>query len=290
MSKFVLITQTIVNGILIGSVYSLIAVGFTLIFGVIKVVNFAHGELVMLGMYAAVSVFVLLGLNPYVGLLMIVPVFLVAGYFIQKYLIENILDASEDMQIILTFGLMIVLGNLALFLFGADLKGVRVESLMKIVNLFGIRILVAMLIAFFTSIIGILTLYLVIKKTDLGKAIRACADERDGAGLVGINIKRVYGVTFAISSACAAIAGVTLVTFYAATPDRGMNFVTIAIVVTVLGGMGSFIGALIGGLLVGLTESVGQLYLSASLSVGLSYAIVILIMFFRPSGLFGKKA
>jgi len=290
MSKFVLITQTVINGILIGSIYSLIAVGFTLIFGVIKVVNFAHGELVMLGMYAAVSVFVLLGLNPYVGLLMIIPVFFVAGYLMQRYLIENILDASEDMQIILTFGLMIVLGNLALFLFGADLKGVRVEFLMKIVNLFGNRILVAMLIAFGTSVVSILALYLVIKKTDLGKAIRACADERDGARLVGINVRRIYGVTLGISSACAAIAGMTLVTFYAATPDRGMNFVTIAIVVTVLGGMGSFIGALIGGLLVGLTESVGQLFLSASLSVSLSYAIVILIMFFRPSGLFGRKA
>ncbi|MDO8475855.1 MAG: branched-chain amino acid ABC transporter permease [Candidatus Rokubacteria bacterium] len=282
--------QAITQGIFLGGVFSLIAVGLTLVFGVMRILNFAHGELVSLGMYGAYLLFVAVGVDPYLGALVSIPVFLLAGAVIYRTLLQPILSAPEDMQLVMTFGLMIVLSNLTLLLFGADLHNIRIAFLDRIwATPFG-SFRVGLLLAFVTSVTVLGALLWLIRYTDTGKAIRATADDRRGALVVGLNVQRVYLTAFALSVACAGIAGATLAGFLPVTPGRGVQFVLVAIVVVVLGGMGSFLGSLVGGLVVGLSQSVGEIFLPGTLSAALSLGLVIVILLVRPSGFFGARA
>lgn len=281
--------QAVINGILIGGVYSLVAVGLNLIFGVMKIINFAHGSLMMLGMYLAYWAAVGLSFNPYLSIFLVIPALFIIGAAFQRFLINPIIDAPEHNQLLLTLGVSLFLENLALFLWSPDYR-VLSTSLANVNYYFGdISISLVRVLAFVVAAVCTVVLYFVLTKTDLGKAIRAASEERDGAVLMGINVRRIYMVSFGIGAACAGVAGVAITPFFPVYPQVGGLFVITAFVVVVLGGMGSFWGAFAGGIIIGVAESIGAIFLPASMKAIVSFTIFILILLFKPTGLFGGK-
>jgi branched-chain amino acid transport system permease protein len=288
MATFLL--QSVVNGLLTGALYGLVAVGLTVIFGVMKVINFAHGSLMMLAMYASFWAYSLLHMDPYATLVISVPLLFVLGALMQKFLIAPLLDAPEHNQLLLTLGVALFLENGALLAFKADPRVMQSAYLGVNFYVGDLTLKLVHLIAFGASAAITGLLYLLLNRTDLGKAIRAAAEERTGAILMGIDVKRVFWISFGIGSACVAAAGTLIAPFFPIDPHVGSLFVIIAFVVVVLGGMGSFLGAFAGGLIVGVGESVGAMFLSGSLKQMVTYVLFVLILLFRPSGLFGKRA
>lgn len=282
------IGQAIISGFLTGGLYALLAVGLTMILGVLKIVNFAHGEFLMLGMY--VSYFITNGLNvdPYLTVLAIIPLFFLFGAFIQWGLINRILTSGTDIQILFTLGLSLFLQNLALYLFGPHIRSTQNDYLLKILSFGPFNINSTRLIAFLFALAITAICYLFLRYGYTGKGIRACAEQKRGAQVAGININRMYLVAFGIGSACAGAAGALLMPFYYVDPHIGASFVLVAFVVVVLGGMGNFIGALVGGFIIGLAESLAAIFIPASLKQIVTFVIFITILFFKPTGLFGK--
>lgn len=278
-----------VNGLLMGGVYALVAVGLTLIFGVMKIINFAHGALMMLAMYITYWLFALWFIDPYLSLLISAPLLFLFGMLLQKLFIAPILDAPEQSQILITMGLALVIENLALFFWSPDFRTVEVSYAKKVIPL-GEAIMVTLpqLVAFLVAIGTTGLLYLILKKTDIGKAIRACAEEKEGALLMGINVKRIYIVAFGLGSACVGIAGTVVLPFFYASPSVGYTFILTAFVVVVFGGMGNFFGAFFGGLIIGLAESLGILIMKPSMRQLTVFIIFILILLFRPTGIFSQ--
>jgi branched-chain amino acid transport system permease protein len=283
-----LLWQACVSGVLIGGVYALVALGLTLIFGVLRIINFAHGALMMLGMYATFFLHARAGLDPYVSVLVIGPVFYLVGVAIERGVIEPNLEAPESNQLLLTLGVALFLENGALALLGADPRSVRLSYGSRGLLLGDAVVNVHRLVAFGGSIVLALGLWVFLKHTDTGKAIRAAAEEREGARLVGIDIRRLYGVAFGIGSAVVAVAGSLVTPFLYVAPDVGDVFNILAFVIVVLGGMGSFIGALLGGFLVGLVESLGAALLPGSLKQLPIFGLFVLVLLLRPDGLFGR--
>jgi branched-chain amino acid transport system permease protein len=282
-----LLWQACVSGVLIGGVYALVALGLTLIFGVLRIVNFAHGALMMLGMYATFFLHAGAGLDPYLSLLVVGPVFFLVGMALERGLIEPNLEAPEANQLLLTLGVALFLENAALALFGADPRSLRLPYGGRSLMLGDAVINVSRLVAFGGSVALAVGLGLFLKHTDTGKAIRAAAEEREGARLVGIDIRRLYAVAFGLGTAVVAVAGSLVTPFLYVAPDVGDVFNILAFVIVVLGGMGSFIGALLGGFLVGLAESLGAALLPGSLKQLPIFVLFVLVLLFRPSGLFG---
>jgi branched-chain amino acid transport system permease protein len=280
--------QTIISGILTGGLYALLAIGLTMIFGVLKIINFAHGEFLMLGMYLSFFLTTGLKLDPYLSVLFAIPVFFLIGIAVQKGLIDRVVMSSHDIQILLTLGLSLFLQNLALFIWGPHLKSMQTQYLLKVFRIGTLNINSTRLIAFVFALAMTGVLYLFLKRSDIGKAIRACSEERRGAQVVGINIQKMYLLAFGIGSACAGVAGTLLMPFYYADPYVGMAFVSVTFVVVVLGGMGNFLGALLGGFIIGLAEAFGAIILPAALKQVVTFVIFVLILFFKPTGLFGK--
>jgi len=285
---FPLLLQSIVSGILMGGVYSLIAVGLTLIFGVMKIINFAHGSFMMLGMFTTYWVYVLLGIDPYLSLLLSIPSLFVLGLLIQRFLISYVLDAPEHNQLLLTLGISLFIENFALFLWTPNFRNLQVAYLTKATTVGGVMISLPKVFAFILAIILTALLYYFLKRTDLGKAIRAASEEKEGALTVGINMRRVYYLAFGIGTACVGAAGTLTAPFFYVNPHVGGIFVITAFVVVVLGGMGNFIGALVGGLIVGLAESVGAAFVPGQVKQFIIYFIFILILLFKPEGLLGR--
>lgn len=281
--------QSLVSGILTGGLFALVAVGLTMILGVLKIINFAHGEFLMLGMYTTYYLCTIFNMDPYLSLVITVPLFFIFGTIIQRVLINPILDSPMEIQVLLTLGLFIFLQNFALLAFGPYLKSIKTGYARNIIAIGSVNLSSARLIMFIFAIGFTTALYIFLKKTDLGKAIRACSEESYGAMLVGINVKRVYMIAFGIGTACAAAAGSLLMPIYYVDPYIGLTFVMTAFVVVVLGGMGNFVGALVGGFIIGLAESFGSIILSASLKHIVTFTIFVLILLFRPTGLFGTK-
>jgi branched-chain amino acid transport system permease protein len=283
------ILQAVINGVLIGGVYSLVAVGLNLIFGVMRIINFAHGALMMMGMYIAYWSAVILHINPYVSLLGVIPCLFLLGAVVQRGLITPIIDAPEHNQLLLTLGVSLFLENLALFLWSPDYRMVPMP--LNNINWYvgDITISLVRVLAFSVSLLCSGILFVVLTKTDLGKAIRAASDERDGAILMGINVNKIYMIAFGIGSACAGVAGATITPFFPVYPQVGGLFVITAFVVVVLGGMGSFVGAFAGGLIIGVAESIGAIFLPGSMKAIVSFSIFILILLFKPAGLFGGR-
>jgi branched-chain amino acid transport system permease protein len=284
-----LILQTIVSGILLGGIYSFVALGLTFIFGVMKVVNFAHGALLMWGMYTAFWLHSLLGLDPYLSVLITVPLFFGIGWFIQRVLIEPVLDAPEFAHIMITLGLATVLENLALFLWSSDYRSVTVSYQEERILLGGISISFTSLMAFIFVIISTCILYFFLKRTDLGRAIRATADEKEGAILMGINYKRVYYIAFGIGAACVGAAGSFITPVFFVDPYTGLSFILMAFVVVIMGGIGNFWGALVCGLIVGVAESFGALIMTGSMKQVLPFVLLTVMILFKPTGLFSKS-
>jgi branched-chain amino acid transport system permease protein len=277
-----------VNGVLMGSIYALVGIGLALIFGVMNIVNFAHGSLMMAAMYLSYWLFVSLKVDPYLSMLATIPFLFFFGLLIQRWLIERVIDAKHSIQILLTVGLSLFLDNLALALFTPDFRAISVSYQTASLVLGGIIISYPQLIAFLLALGLTLALYLFIQKTMTGKAIRATSVEKEGAILVGINSQRIHYLTFGIGSACVGAAGAAVLPFFYCSPNVGYAFVIPAFVVVVLGGMGNFWATLVGGLIVGVAESLGAIFVPGSLKQMVMFIIFVLVLFFKPRGLFSK--
>ena len=280
--------QAIVSGLLAGGVYALIGVGLNLIFGVMKIINFAHGSLLMLGMYSTYWLFTFFKIDPYLSLAITVPLLFLVGIIIQKTLIHPIMEHPENNQLVLTMGVMLFLENLALFLWGPDFRTVKVSYVGTVFSLFTIRVNLLRFIAFAGGLFLALLLYIFLKKTDMGKAIRASSEEREGASVVGISVKKVHLISFGMGTACVGAAGTLITPFFYLSPHVGHLFLLTAFMVVVMGGMGSFVGAILGGFIIGLTESLGAVMLPGSVGQIIPFSLFVILLLFKPTGLFKR--
>jgi branched-chain amino acid transport system permease protein len=282
--------QAVVSGILSGGVYALIAVGLTLVFGVMNIVNFAHGSFLMLGMYISYWLFALFGLHPYISMFASLLVLFFLGMLFQRYLIEYVHTMGDQSVLLLTFGISMFLENLAVFLWTPDYRSIQVNWFSGTTFVYDIMISIPKLMAFIFSVLLTALLYLFLKKTDIGKSIRAISDQIEGARSGGINVSKVSQIAFGIGAACVAAAGSIITPFFYTAPSVGFVFLLTAFIVVVIGGMGNFWGAFFGGIIVALGESLGATYLPGSLQHLGMYLIFILVLLFRPQGIFGKRA
>jgi branched-chain amino acid transport system permease protein len=287
--------EATINGILIGSIYGLTALGLTIIFGVLKVINFAHGSLLMVAMYVAYWIVMYSGLNPYLALIAVAPIMFLFGYYLQNIIIKPIFKAEKGVRepitvIIVTTGLWYILDNLSLLIFGPQYRSLTNNPLWgKMIELGGMMISVPKLWGFVAAIITTGAVYWFFKTTRLGRAIRATSLDREAASLMGINQYKIYNVAFGLGAATAGIAGVALVTFYNVFPSVGALFDIKGFIIVVLGGLGSIGGALLGGIIIGLIESVCPLFMTATWTQAIVYGLFLLVLFLKPSGLFGVK-
>jgi branched-chain amino acid transport system permease protein len=290
MFQLEIVLPAMLNGIATGAVYALVALGLTLIYGVLHIVNFAHGSLLMLALYGVYFLYTLLGIDPYLALPIVIPAMFALGYALQRTVIATASHGREDNILLVTLGLSIVIDNLALYLWSADTRTINPSYAFDTVDLGIAFIAVPKLVSFAGALVVTALLWLLIQRTDLGKAIRAVARERQGARLVGIDVEHIFAMSFGIGIACVGAAACLLLPSYYAHPGVGESFVVVAFTIVVLGGMGSFVGALIGGFIIGLTESLGGLFLGENLGRIGVFVIFIAILLFRPTGLFGQRA
>ena len=284
-----MLPAAILNGLMYGAIYALVALGLTLIYGVLHIINFAHGAMLMLALYAAFFLFHLLNIDPYISISIVTPISFIFGYVIYRYGI-GVLSKGKDQNILLiTLGLSIIIENSALFFFSGDQQTVSLSYSYDALDLGFMYLSYPKIISFVAALIICALLWALMSLTDLGRAIRAVAKERQGARLVGINVEHIFAVTFGIGIACLGAAGCMMLPIFYVDPYTGNIFVLVAFTIVVLGGMGSIIGALLGGFIIGITESIGGLLLGESLGqIGISL-IFILILIFKPTGLFGSK-
>jgi len=281
-----IILAGVLNGLLAGGVYVLVAVGLTLIYGVLHIINFAHGSLLMLAMYAVFFLWRLLGVDPYVALPVVIAGAFVFGYLLYRGVIGRLSHGRDENILLITLGLSIVIDNLALLFFGGDTQTIDVSYGPDLQ--LGVAFLpVPKVVSFAASLLICAALGLYMARSDTGKAIRAVARERQGARLAGIDVPNIFAISYGIGIACLGAAACLLMPTYYVTPVSGHAFVLVAFTIVVLGGMGSFLGAAVGGLLIGVVESLGGLFLGEQLGqIGIS-AIFILILLLKPTGLFG---
>ncbi len=285
-----ILIPAVLNGLMMGAVYALVALGLTLIYGVLHIINFAHGALLTAAMFGAYFAHSLLGLDPYAAAVVLTPLFFGLGYALQRFVIGPASHGEERNVLLVTLGLAVVIENGLLYAFRADTRTVNLDYAFNVVDLGFAFIPVPRIIAFVVVLILALILWAVLSLTDTGKAIRAVAKEKLGAELTGIDVAHIYAVTFGLGTACLAIAACLLIPTYYVNPHAGNAFVLIAFTIVVLGGMGSVAGALLGGLFIGVVESLSGLYLGESLGQIGIFVIFILVLLLRPSGLFGERA
>jgi branched-chain amino acid transport system permease protein len=281
--------QTIVNGLFTGGIYALVAVGLTLIYGVMLILNFAHGEFLMLGMYIAFFAFTYLNIDPYIAAPIAALLVFGLGALIQRGLIQRVLNSHPLSQIVLLLGVSTLLMGLVQFFLSANPRNIHVVYETAVVPFAGLRFSIPKMVAFFTALLIAVGLYLFLQFTRTGKAIRAVSQSRPAALLMGINVNNIYMLTFGIGAAVTAVGGVLLTPTYTIIPTAGQAFSVIAFVVVVLGTMGNFIGAFLGGLIIGVVEAFAGFYLGGDVKIIASMLVFILILLFRPAGLFGRK-
>jgi len=285
----VILFPAVLNGLMTGAVYALVALGLTLIYGVLHIINFAHGALLTAAMFAAFFAHRTLGLDPYIAAVMLTPLFFLLGYALQRFVIGPAAHGEDRNILLVTLGLAVVIENLLLYAFRADTRTINLSYAFNVVEIGTAFLAVPRVIAFCAVMIVALVLWLILRWTNTGKAIRAVAKEKLGAELSGLDVAHIYPVTFGLGTACLAIAACLLIPTYYVNPSVGNAFVLIAFTIVVLGGMGSVVGALIGGLFVGVVESLSGLYLGESLGQIGIFAMFILVLLFRPNGLFGER-
>ncbi len=284
-----IIGAAVINGILMGGIYTLVASGLTLIYGVLHIINFAHGSLLMAAMFGVFYLVTKLGVDPYLSLIVTMPAMFALGYVMYRYLIGKLSYGKDENILLITLGLSIVIENLALMFFTGDSRTISMSYSDKMFEVGPLLVGLPKVISFVAAMIMCALLGVFMSRTDTGRAIRAVAKERMGARLVGIDVDKIFAISFGLGMATLGAAASLLMPIFYVSPTTGHVFVMVAFTVVVLGGMGSFLGAVVGGLIVGLTESFGGLYLGESLGqIGISL-IFILILLFRPSGLFGDK-
>jgi branched-chain amino acid transport system permease protein len=284
-----ILVPALLNGLMTGAIYALVALGLTLIYGVLHIINFAHGALLTAAMFAAFFAHRLLGLDPYLAVLLLTPLFFLLGYALQRFIIGPAAHGEDRNILLVTLGLAVVIENALLYAFRADTRTVNLPYAFDVIEVAGAFLAVPRVVAFAAVIVVALGLWITIKWTDTGMAIRAVAKERLGAELAGIDVSHIYAVTFGLGTACLAIAACLLLPTYYVNPSAGNAFVLIAFTIVVLGGMGSVAGALLGGLLVGVIESLSGLYLGESLGQIGIFVMFILVLLLRPSGLLGER-
>jgi branched-chain amino acid transport system permease protein len=288
--EFGILFPSILNGVTTGAVYALIALGLTLIYGVLHIINFAHGASLMVALYAVYLLKRHLGIDPYLALPLVVPAMFALGYALQRVVINRASHGKDENILLVTLGLSIVLENLALMVFKSDTRTIETAYTLTTVQIGPAFIALPKLVAFGGALVASALLLLIVTRTDLGRAIRAVAREKQGARLVGIDVEHVYAMCFGIGLACLGAAACFLLPAYYVNPQVGSGFVLVAFTIVVLGGMGSFAGALLGGLLIGVVESLSGLLLGESLGQIGIFAIFIAVLLLRPQGLFGARA
>lgn len=286
----VIVVPSVLNGLTTGAVYALIALGLTLIYGVLHIINFAHGAALMLALYGVYWLKEAMGVDPYVALPLLVGGMFALGYVLQRGIINRASHGKDENILLVTLGLSIVMENLALLLFRSDTRTIDTPYTLATVQIGPAFIALPKLIAFAGALVTSALLLWLVSRTDLGRAIRAVAKEKQGARLMGIDVDHIYAMSFGIGLACLGAAACFLLPAYYVNPQVGGGFVLVAFTIVVLGGMGSFAGALLGGLLIGVVESLGGLYLGESLGQIGIFLIFIAVLLFRPQGLFGSKA
>ena len=282
--------SSVLNGLTTGAVYALIALGLTLIYGVLHIINFAHGASLMLALYAVYFLKERWGVDPYLALPIVVPGMFALGYALQRVVINRASHGKDENILLVTLGLSIVLENLALIAFKSDTRTIDTTYTLTTVAIGPAMISLPKLVAFGGALACSALLIVIVAHSDLGRAIRAVAKEKQGARLVGIDVDHVYAMSFGIGLACLGAAACFLLPAYYVNPQVGGGFVLVAFTIVVLGGMGSFAGALVGGLLVGVVESLGGLFLGESLGQIGIFAVFIAVLLLRPQGLFGARA
>ena len=277
----------VVVGLLVGGIYGLVSIGLNLIFGVIRIVNFAHGELVMLAMYGAYLCYATMGLDPYVSVLIVVPALFVVGVLVHRLVLQP-LHSESSMQIFATFGLLILFQNVVLALTRGEGYSVPSRTAGVTLGIGDIRMAMSRLVIFAAVTLTAIALHVFLKYTLTGKSIRAVTQDRQAARLMGINVERTFTITFGIGAALAGLAGALLSPIYTLAPGIGGNFILPAFAVVVLGGLGSVAGAYFGGMIVGLVEALAGFYIDPELKQAIWFLIFLAVLVVRPTGLFGQ--
>lgn len=283
------VPNMIVAGILTGLVYGLMALGLSVIFGVARVVNFAHGEIMALAMYVAVFLFVAIGLNPFLAAVPLAAGFFVFGYVLQRTVIHPFVTRPDHIQFMLLLAIAVIMTNGSLMVFGPDAHSIRLDPLLESVEFGSLLIDRGKLYAALIAVTASMALFAFFRFTLTGTAIRACADNGFGAKVVGLDLHRLYALAFGLGTACVAVAGCVLTVLVDLTPALGPAYTLLAFVIVIVGGLGSMTGALLGGVLIGVSEALAGLFISPSAKSMFSFALLILVLIFRPRGLFGNK-
>ncbi len=287
MSIGSILLQLVINGILRGGVYALLGIGLTIIYGVARIVNFAHGELVMCGMYATYFLFTFLHVNPFLGLLIVIPVFFGLGILLYRLIFARLIEAGHFAQVFTTNGLAIVIQNTALVALGATPLMATVPSLSRVMLLGPVRASLIDVCGFVLAAVLMAVLFLFLKYTWTGKGIRAVVDQRRGAKLVGLNVNSMYQIALGIGLACIAAAGAILVTNYYVYPGCGAMWMFVAFVAVIMGGRNSIPGTVLAALIVGLVESFSGYFIAVQLKEGMYFLAFLIFMLIRPTGIFG---
>ncbi|UHS58459.1 branched-chain amino acid ABC transporter permease [Agrobacterium vaccinii] len=283
-----LILPAVLSGLMMGAVYALVALGLTLIYGVLHIINFAHGSLLMLALYAVYFLYFYFGVDPYLAIPVVLPAFFALGYVLQRFLIAPMSSGSEQNVLLITLAVSMIIDNLALYFWTSNTRTADIAYAYDTVEVLGAYLPLGRVIAFGAALAVAPLLWCFMAYTRTGSAIRAVAIEKRGAELVGIDVNHTYAICFGIGTACVALAACLLLPTFYITPQVGYTFVLVAFTTVVLGGMGSLLGALVAGLLLGVIESLCGLFLGESLGqIGIFLAF-ILILLFKPSGLLGR--
>ena len=282
------LSNTVIMGLLLGGLYALIALGLSLVFGVMKMINMAHGDLILFGTYFAYGMMTLLGVDPILSLIAGIPLLFVIGFGIQRYLMSRVFGRSMEAPLLIAFGISLMLQNLQQILWTPMSKGLTTSYALESFGLGGIHLPLAYLFDFIAAVVVMVLLSQFLSRTYLGKAITGAAQDRTAAQLMGIHTGRVYAFAFAISMATAAFAGVFLGLTFPFTPQSGISFLIIAFGVVIVGGLGSMVGTFLGGMVLGVAQTLGGFFLGPTSQMLVVYLLVLLVLAVRPQGLFGR--
>ena len=285
-----IVLNVVIQGVLTGLIYGLMALGLSVIFGVVRVVNFAHGEFAVVAMYAAYLLFVTLGLDPLLSLFPIAAAFFAVGFLLQVTLVNRFVGRSEHEQFILLVGLAIIIVNGLLMIFGPDARPTNLPYSLDSYAIGSLFIDKARVYSAIAALVVSAALFGFFRYTRTGTAIRACSDNLTGAAVVGLNVKRLYAITFGIGLACVGAAGALMVTIADASPSLSQAFTLLAFTIVIIGGLGSMTGALVGGLLIGVSEALASFFFAPSMKSMVSFALLVAVLVLRPQGLMGRRA